>query len=587
MASKKKKKYSPANDIFTHVGVILVIVLVNFILSYFFQRYDFTEDKRYSLSDKTIELLQDEDKIGERIFFRIYLDGDLPADLRKVRNSIREMLDEFRVYTGDLIQYEFIDPNGTDDEDFNLDMQRRIQEIGLRAIVIDFAKATERKKQILWPGAVIEYGANTVETVQFMKQDVITDEMQLRYLAKATISQLEYMLVSSIRKVIDNSKKTISFLHGHGELRPVETLDLRNDLGEYYMVNDIAIDGQLNALNNTDALIIAKPKRRFTEKDKFVIDQYIMRGGKVLWFIDPLNIPMDSLRQTGQTFGMSANLNIEKDMLYKYGVRLNSDVIIDEKCGPLPVEVIQQIVDWPFYPLLENKEHPITAADPVRSEYPGTIDIVNESDTAVKKTVLLTSTSNSRIFKAPARINYGIIQRPPKFNDPNMGNYPVAVLLEGRFTSAFANRPISEAFLNSPDYETKMSGEETKMLVVADGDILKNEFMDSIYQDPGYWEYFPVPLNNDKWRIGKSDGTPKFVYSNSTFVLNSIDYLLGDETLIDIRKKTITLRHLNEKKIAEDKELWRFVNIAIPLIALLILAVVQLVIRKRKYTATV
>ena len=488
----KKKKYSRGTDILSHVGVIAILILLNYVLSFSFGRYDLTEDKRHSLSENTIELLKDDKRIEDRIFFKIYLDGDLPADIRKIRNAIEEKLDEFIIYAGDKIQYEFIDPNGEEDEDYNLDVQKVIYGEGITPCDIEIVKSGKAEIKTIWPGALIEYKGTTVYRVQFFDKKVIYSGENVRGLADRTINNLEYLLISAIRRVTADHKSKVSFLQGHGELKPQETMDVRNGLNRYYLVNDVEINSKINALDETDALIIAQPKKPFNEKDKFIIDQFIMNGGRVLWFIDPLNVNRDSLYRTGQTFGMSANLNIEKDMIYKYGVRLNNNLIIDSDCGPIfiPGHPLG-IVDWYFYPLLQREDHPITKnIDPIKAEYASTIDVVNESDLGVKKTVLLRSSYNSIIFKAPARINYSIIDVEPNFNDGESGDYPVAVMLEGTFTSAFENRGISSTFLNSPDYQTKFKSDSTKMLVVSDGDIIRNEIVDSAFV-------------NGKWRLGK------------------------------------------------------------------------------------
>jgi gliding motility-associatede transport system auxiliary component len=586
MAVEKKKKYNSSSDILTHLGMIAIVILLNYVLSFFFGRFDLTEDKRYSLSDQTIELLNDEERINDRVFFKIYLDGDLPADLRKVRNSIQEMLDEFIVYSGDLIQYEFIDPNGTDDEDYNLEVQENLRLEGVQWSIIDLATATEREQKVIWPGGLIEYGGTTMGTIQFFKGGLIENESQLRYIARNAISKLEYNLVSAIRKVTTPKNKVVSFLHGHGELMENEAKDVRMELGDYYILDDIEINGQISALENTDLLVVAQPERRFSEKDKFVIDQYIMNGGRVLWFVDPLIVPKDSLLYTGETIGMSANLNIEKDMLYKYGVRLNNDVIIDQNCGPYLIPQSGEYVDWYFYPLLESENHLITSnLNPIRGEYSSSIDIVNESDVNVTKTILLKSSANSRIFKAPARINYMITQSQPDFYDPSQGDFPVAVLLEGSFSSAFENRPISEAFLNSPDYQTKFKSSDTKMIVVADGDIIRNPILDSAWTGEN-WVYKFVPISKDEYGLTDQDGSPKYIYDNENFILNAIDFLLDDESLMDIRTKTITLRKLDDEKIAETRNYWKFMNIAIPLILILALALIQLFVRRKRYISS-
>jgi len=581
---EKDRKYNSSSDILTHVGVIAIVILLNYVLSFSFGRYDFTEDQRHSLSENTVALLQDESLIEDRIFFKIYLDGDLPADIKKISNAIREKLDEFIVYAGDNIQYEFIDPNGDDDLDYNLQLQQNIYSEGIAPCDIEIINSGNAEIKTIWPGALIEYKGITVDRVQFFDKKVIFNGENLRGLADRTINNLEYQLISAVRRVTADEKKTVSFLSGHGELKPHETMDVRKGLNRYYHVDDIEINGQINALSESDALIVAQPTNRFSEKDKFVIDQFIMNGGRVLWFVDAMNVNRDSLYRTGETFGMSANLNIEKDMIYKYGVRLNSDIIIDKDCGPLyvPGHPLGN-VDWYFYPTLQREDHSITKnIDPIKSEYPSSIEIVNASDLNVTKTVLLRSSYNSRIFKSPARINYSIIDVEPKFNDGTTGDYPVAVLMEGNFTSSFENRGLSESFLTSADFETKFKSDSTKMLVVSDGDIIRNEIVDSAFVNEE-WRYKFVPISVDVYGVRNPNGTPKYAYGNRDFVLNAIDYMLDDHSLIDIRTKTITLRVLDTIKVNEEKDFWKFINVAFPLIAIFILAISQMILRKRKY----
>ena len=278
-------------------------------------------------------------------------------------------------------------------------------------------------------------------------------------------------------------------------------------------------------------------------------------------------------------------MNIEKDMLFKYGARLNKDVIIDEVCGPLYVPGHpMQYVPWYFYPLLDRKIHPISKnIDPIRSEYPASLQVVNEDDPDVTKTVLLKSSANSRIFKSPARINYSIIDMQPQFSDGTMGDYPVAVLMEGSFDSPFENR-ISDAFLSSEDFETKFKSDSTMMLVCSDADIIRNEVDSAVVENE--MKYRAVPLNMDIYKIPNENGTAwQYTYGNREFVLNAIDYMLDENSLIDIRNKSITQRLLNAKDLTEGKDLWKFVNIAIPLILVLIFAIAQMIIRRQRYAS--
>ena len=601
-----KKQNSAKNDFINYIGLIAIVILLNYVFSFFFGRFDLTEDKRHSLSANTIALLEDEARfhpppktgIGDvldvfdgaeqtdAVFFKIYLDGELPADIMKIRNAIQEKLDEFIVYAGDRIQYEFIDPNGDEDEDFNLAVQTSIYDKGrgIKPCDIEVIKSGKAEVMTIWPGAVVSFRGMDLDYVQFFNKQVIYSKEDTRSLADQAINNLEYLLISSVRRVTATEKSTIAFLQGQGELAPVQTADVRMNLSRYYLIKDVAIGGQLNALDEIDVLIVAGPTKRFAEKDKFVIDQYIMNGGKVMWFVDPLYVNRDSLYYTGETYGETANLNIEKDMIYKYGVNLNTDLIIDEECGPLYVPGHPLgIVDWYFYPLLQRETHAVTKnIDPVKSEYASSLKIVNEADKDVKKTVLLKSSYNSRIFKARARVNYSIIDVVPEFNDGTQGDFPVAVLMEGKFSSAFEFK-INDQFLSSPDFKTRFKSDSTRMLVVSDADIIRNE-VDSVFKD-GQTKYYPVPLRVDVFGAQNQNGTPKFSYGNLEFVLNAVDYMLDDHSLLDVRTKTITLRSLETTKVQEEKEFWRFINIAIPLVLIFCLGVTQFIVRKRRFAS--
>jgi ABC-2 type transport system permease protein len=578
----KTKTNSAKRDIVNFIGIVAIIILVNYVLSFFFGRFDLTEDKRHSLSDNTRKLLQDKEILNDRIYIRIYLDGELPADIKKIRNAIQERLDEFIVYAGDKVQYEFINPNGDANPDINLEIQKNIYSEGIRPTDIQIMKSGKTELNTIWPGAIIEYKGRTVDQIQFFNKRIVYANEDTRGLADRTINNLEYKLISAIRRVTADNKSTVGFLQGHGELDEWQTADVRDGLKRFYHLEDVEINGQIAALNEVDALVIAQPKERFNERDKFVIDQFVMKGGKVLWFVDPIDVNRDSLYYTGKTLGLVRDLNIEKDMIYKYGARLNTDLLIDQTCAPLYIPGHpQNVVEWYFYPNLQRVEHPITKnIDPIKSEYTSSVDIVNATDKAVKKTVLLETSTGSLNLRAPVRVNYSIVDIEPNFKAGTKG-IPVAVMLEGSFTSAFENR-LPEAFLNSDDYKTRFKSDTTKMLVVADGDIIRNEVETKMAE--GRPLYKAIPLSFDIFQVSNPNNTPKYVYGNKDFVLNAIDYMLDDYSLIDVRTKTITLRSLDMTKVNDEKEFWKLINIGVPLLCILALALFQLFIRKRNYT---
>lgn len=580
------KTNSAKRDVLNYAGIVAIIILLNYVLSFFFGRFDLTEDKRYSLSENTIALLEDDERMKDRVYLKIYLDGDLPADIKKIRNSIREKLDEFKVYAGDKIQYEFIDPNGEDDEDYNIEVQKNIYSEGISPTDIQIAQSGKVEVKTIWPGALIDYKGTTVDQIQFFNKRLIASNEDARGLADRTINNLEYKLISAIRRVTADDKQTIGFLQGHDELDEWQTADVRQGLDRYYLVEDVEINGQIGALDNVDALVVAQPKKPFNEKDKFVIDQFIMNGGRVLWFIDPLEINRDSLYYRGETYGISANLNIEKDMLYKYGARLNNNTLIDKDCGPIYIPGHPLgIVDWYFYPLLQRTDHPITKnIDPIKSEYASTVEIVNQGDADVQKTVLLKSSGNSLAFKSPVRINYSIVDVEPNFNENGETDLPIALMMEGRFTSAFENR-LTQEFTASPDFKTRFKSDSTKMLVVSDGDIIRNEVETKVID--GETRYRAIPLNVDVFGVQNPNRTSKYIYGNRDFVLNSIDYMMDDNSLIDVRAKTITLRVLDTQKAYEEKSFWKILNIGFPLLCIFILGLVQFFLRKKKFAKTV
>ncbi len=582
----QKKSNSRRSVLFQFFGTVAAIILLNVIVSFFNWRADLTEDKRFSLSENTIDLLENNEQLNERIFFKIYLEGDLPADMKHIRNNVQYILDEFIAYSGDKVQYEFIDPVGSDDKKFNEAVQEKIfnKGEGILPTYINSIDANSKEQLIVWPGAIVEFGGETVDIVQFFDRERIVLGENVQNLVDKTINDLEYKFISSIRRVTNQNRKSIGFLQGHGELNENQTREVRKELKKDYRVGNIEIEGKVGALDEIDALVIAKPQTRFTEKDKFIIDQFIMRGGKVLWSIDPIKVDRDSLVFTGETMGLTNDLNIS-DLLYKYGARLNNDIVLDDICTHeliRPKHVRPPGLPWIFYPLIQTSNHPIVNnLDPIKTEYTSSVVAVNPNDKDVQKTVLLTSSAKSKSLMAPVRINYGFAfeQYKPDFSDPKFGNNPIALLMEGKFSSPFENR-ISAAFLESPDYETKFKSVDNKMIILSDGDIINGSF---VYYQNGKKKMSPKLLNIDRFNVMTKNGSPKFYYGNREFFLNAIDYLMGDNSLISIRSKTVNLRMLNEEKVNAEKGFWKALNILFPLIFVLLLAVVLLIFRKRRY----
>lgn len=569
------------------VIVIAILFLINIIVSFLNIRVDLTEDQRYTLSDNTIELLSEEDRLKDRIFFKIYLDGDLPADMQNIRNNIKNVLDEFIAYAGDNVQYEFIDPDGEDDDKYNREVQDKLYDKGngILPTRIQNFESNNAEEFFIWPGAIVEYGGVTADIVQFFDRPVIILGEELQGLVDNTLNDIEYKLISSIRKVTNTTLKSIAFLQGHGELSERQTGEIRLELKKDYRVGNIEIEGKIHALDEVDALIVAKPKTRFSEKDKFVIDQFIMRGGRVVWMIDPIAFSEDSLIYTGETYGFAADLNIQNDLLFKYGARINNDLVIDNNCTHEfipPQNMDPPGAPWYFYPNIQTGNHPIVKnLDPIRMEYASSVEAVNMNDLKVKKTNLLTSSIESKGMLAPVRINCGFIveQYKPDFSNAGFGNNVMALLLEGEFSSPFKGR-ISNRFVESDEFETKYISVPTKMVVIGDGDIINGN---KRFFRNGKKVMANVPMNTDRFQVVTKNGTPKFHFGNKEFFLNTIDYLLGDASLLSIRSKSISLRMLDSDKAKSEKGFWKGLNVLFPIAFIAILGIILLVIRKRKY----
>lgn len=569
-----------------------VIVLLNVVLSFFFFRVDLTEDQRFSLSPATKSYLQENGSFNKtRVHLKIYLAGDLPADLEMVRKRIKEKLNEFKVYAGDKITYEFINPDATDDEAFNQQIKEQLhaQGEGIWPTDIEIIESGEVSLKTIWPGAELIINGVVKDRLHFFTPGRTYTSNDLKGVADKTINELEFTLISHIKKAVNPNKKKIAFIKGHGELSNHSTDYVKAGLQGMYQVDEVVIDEKINALEEFDAAIIAKPTKRFSEKDKFIIDQFIMGGGAVAWFIDILDVNRDSLYFRGKTFGLTQPLNLE-DQLFKYGVRINPDLVIDEKCAPIYVPGHPKgVLPWYFYPIVQpNANHPITKnIDPIKTEYVSSIDLVGKGN--IKKDILLTTSEKSGKYGTPVRIDYRMVDTKPNLNQiPNHQGFPVAVMLEGEFESLYKNR-LSPELEKAEDFSFKESSKPVKMLVVADGDVIRNE-VDSVKRKDE-WLYRPFPMEYDANELralnmkGQNGGAGlEYMYGNFNFILNAIDYMIDEDRLLEVRSKSISLRLLDKEKIKSERSFWKALNLSIPLLMIVVLGVYMTINRKRKYS---
>ncbi len=562
MVNVKNKKWF---DILSLVIWLALIILVNFIGSNFFNRLDLTEEKRYTLNESSRERLENLDEV---VFVRVYLEGDLPTEFRELRNATKEMLDDFRAYAGENIQYEFINPSESPDEKERVEVYQELTRQGLQYTNIRLQTGDKMSEQIVFPGAILSFKGRETP-IQLLKSQTGATEQQM---ITNSIQQLEYEFMSAIDKITSTYKKKVAFIEGNGELSALETADSKRALEEFYEVSRIKIDQNLDALEGQDAIIIARPDSAYDERDKFIIDQFIMNGGKVIWFIDPVFARMDSLRKSTMTMGLVLEYNLE-DQLFHYGARLNGDLVMDIECINKPIvtgyignQPRQEMFPWFYEPLLSgNEAHPITQnLDRIKTEFVSTIESV--AGDSVTSTPLLLTSEKSRTVAAPTRISFNILREPPKYEMFTKGPLTTALLLEGKFTSVFTNR-LPRKLLDDDGINFKERSAPTKMIVVSDGDIIRN----------------PISkLENKFFALGYDKYSQK-VFGNREFVLNAVNYLCDDSGLLNVRSKNFKIRLLDQAKIDEDRTFWQVLNTSVPLVFILVFAIVFITIRKRRF----
>ncbi|MDB4195485.1 gliding motility-associated ABC transporter substrate-binding protein GldG [Flavobacteriales bacterium] len=563
------------------VAVAVVIILVNFIGSKKFLRMDLTEEKIHSLSEKTIEILQNDSLIKDELRFEVYLEGDLPPELRKLQLALKEKLSELKAYGGSNIYFEFIDP--AKDETQKQKVYEQIFEFGLRPTKVSSLVGGSKTDQMVWGGIILRTVGNNNIPIQIMIPSNVDPKTQTaipvfadRIPIEPIINDLEYLLLEGIYKAVNPNRKKIGFLQGHGELTEAQRFDVTDELKKFHAVDDVVVGGKLDALKGYDALIVAKPTKPISEKDKYLIDQFIMKGGKVAWLIDPVVVDTDSLQILDQTFGLERNLNLIDEQLFTYGVRLNKDLVID--INSAKIRLGSELYNWFYYPTIDSwriKNPIVDNVNPIRLKYASTLDLLQNKE--ITKVPLLMTSEKSVTYKVPVRINYqmiGLKEEVVKYNA--QPNQIVAVMLSGKFKSNFINRLTDNFVKNSPVKFIKESVENT-MLVISDGDII-NAPVDSFENSRGEMIIRPMRINLDR------DDRAAF-YGNKEFFVNAMEGLMGINDLIPLRSKTITLRPLNKTKVAKERKMWNAINVFIPMLIILVFGGIYTYLRRRKFSS--
>ncbi|WP_282037171.1 gliding motility-associated ABC transporter substrate-binding protein GldG [Saccharicrinis aurantiacus] len=560
----KSKKTQHISQLILVIGAAIVI---NMIAINWFFRVDLTSEKRYTLADNTKYFLED---LEEVVYVKVYLHGDLNVGFKNLSRATNELLDEFRVYAGSNIEYSFIDPM----EGSKKEQKERLSEMESLGMapqqVFEAGEDGRNTRTLVYPFAVVYYNGkqlpiNLLENVQgFSGSENLNKSLET----------LEYKFVDAFRRITSDEKMRIAFLEGHDELDELDVLDITDQLSQNYEVDRGVLGDDPNILSPYKAVIIAKPQERFSESDKYILDQYLMNGGRIMWLVDAVNITVDSLRKSGEAVGILSDINIS-DQLFKYGVRINPVIVQDIQAGMIPVSIAKpgqqpSIVPapWLYSPLLiPQPNHSITRnLNVVTSEFVSTIDTVN-NDLDLERSVLLRSSRYSKVDQVPVYITLALVNQKPDRREFTQSFLPTAIAQKGVFKSIFENR-LKPNNINS-DVPILTSSKPTKMIVVADGDIIKNKVR--------------FKGTNPKVLPLGFDEMTNTTFGNKDFIVNAVNYLCDDEGWMNLRSRSYTLRMLDKSKVSEQSFYWKLFNLIAPIFFLAIIASLVFYYRKINY----
>ncbi|HTF20116.1 MAG TPA: gliding motility-associated ABC transporter substrate-binding protein GldG [Chryseolinea sp.] len=546
-------------DVLLFLNGLVAVVLLNMLLSSFFFRLDLTEEKRYSIKPQTRELLRD---LTDDVYIEVFLEGDLNAEFRRFQKAIQETLEEFAVYSNGRVKYSFTDPAAATGQKAQAEFMNDLAARGIQPTNVISNSQGQRVEKIVFPGLTVSYDGmeSGVMLLKGNKAGSPAEEIN------QSIEGIEFEVARAISKLAKDDRKQVAFVRGHGELDSLNTVSIFQDIREEFDVVNTALANP--SLNNFDALVLAKPTKRFSPQDKFFIDQYIMLGKPVLFLIDKLDASMDSASRDDY-FALPYNTDLD-EMLFKYGVRVNLDLVQDRMAGFYPIVTGQRggkpqmnLLDWPFFPLINHyPEHPITRnLDAVLTRFVSSVDTVKA--TGIKKTPLLLTSKLSRTLGVPVKVSVNDLRAPvpdEQFTNPFV---PVGYLLEGSFTSLFKNRFLPDGISKEG---FKPDGAQARLVVIGDGDLVRNDFNTRANQ--------PQPLGFDV--------ATNYTFANRELILNILGYLTSEEGLIQVRNKQVKIRPL-DKTLIQDTFKWQLINLVLPLVMLIAFGVVRMYWRKRKY----
>lgn len=545
--------------------VFLAIIVINLISNFFFKRFDLTQDKRYTLSETTLNIIE---SVDSPLYIEVYLEGNFPPEFKRLQNETKQLLEEFTAYNSNII-FNFKNP--IEKEETRVEKMKEFYAKGMQPLSITVEDKGKQSQEVVFPWAQATYGDKFTKVALLKNLMGASTEQKVI----SSVQHLEFGFAEAINKISKEKQKKIAVIKGNGELIEPFMADFLRTVKESYYIGPFTLDSvakqptqTLEALKKYDLAVIAKPTEAFTEEEKQVLDQFIMNGGKTLWLVDAVSADMDSLyNETGTILAAQRELNLT-DMFFKYGIRINPLLVKDEYATPIKLatgnrgsETQMQEYRWKFSPFVyPTSTHPIVKnMEGIKFEFTSPIEILKND---IKKTVLLSSSEYSKTVGTPSPISLDMVTEETTEEEYlGKGLLPVAVLMEGKFNSMYQNR-----VLPFKDNSFLATGKDNKMIVISDGDVIKNQL------DKGV----PLELGFDKWT--------NQLYGNKEFLMNCVNYLLDDNGLINIRSKDVDLPLLNKEEVYKNYTTAQMVTVGLPIVVLAIFGFLFTFLRKRKYS---
>jgi len=549
--------------------IIAIIFVVNIISNFYFLTVDLTDDKRFSIAESTKNIIAIPD---DNIYIKVLLDGEFPSGFQRLRAATKDLLFKFKDYNSNIV-FEFEDPNSGSQREL-IQRKEMLEKNKISPVALSYSDGTKVVQKAIFPFAIINY-KNRKFIVNLLEEQMPGDDEN--EVLNRSVALLEYKFADSFQKLISKRPKKILLTKGNGEWEDDQLARLQIEVGKFHQIGRVDLDSIMRLDTTIDLVIVAGPKKPMELKNQFKLDQYIMQGGKIIWLLDKINVSLDSINKYKLYIPPDFDLGID-DMLFKYGVKIFPDLVMDLECTSIPQVVGMQgdkpqtkLFPWVYHLSVANtSSHPITKnLDRINLFFPSSLDTVATAGN-VEKTILLKSSRYSRTQLSPVRLSFEMLKTSPDPNKFNSGNKPLAILLEGEFESFFKNRltPEFKKTLDQINMEFLENSKPAKQLIVSDSDFAKN----LVNYNTGETE-----------QIGFNKWERKYYKGNKDFIINSIEYMLDENNILESRSKEVKLRMLDGVKTKTEKTKWQLINVGLPVLILIIFGFIYTFLRRKKY----